>query len=245
VLILASPLASCRPYAPLVRVLSTTFTVVVLELPGSGGSIPLRTPWTSRQYGAFVAEVIRVLPLGAPVVIGHGASATIAIEASCLSPRDVSALVLADPSRRRRRPPRRGPLRGRAARALARAPLGAGGRGERGPASRELRVPRPRCARAAVLDLGPSVTVPTMLAWSARRPLSLANAVAAALGAAQIVLGEASNRDWIAAKPAAFAAHVRRFVVRASRRCVRSAPDLRADRESGPVPTPKVAVLAS
>lgn len=95
-LLLASPLALARTYRRAIRTLCRSFTVVCVELPGSGGSDRLAEPWTTKRYAEWALELVRYLPLAAPVVVGHGASSSIAAELAALAPAEIGGLVLVD-----------------------------------------------------------------------------------------------------------------------------------------------------
>jgi pimeloyl-ACP methyl ester carboxylesterase len=95
-LVLTSPLAFGRTYMRAMRSLCRSFTVVCVELPGSGGSEKLAEPWSVEQYAEWTLELVRYLPLAAPVVIGHGASAAVAVELARLAPQEIGGVVLAD-----------------------------------------------------------------------------------------------------------------------------------------------------
>jgi pimeloyl-ACP methyl ester carboxylesterase len=96
-LLLVDPLALGRTYVHAVRALSRSFTVVCVELPGSGGSERLPEPWSLERYAEWTLELVRHLPLAAPVVMAHGASAPIATELARLAPKEIGGVVLADP----------------------------------------------------------------------------------------------------------------------------------------------------
>jgi len=95
-LLLASPLVRAGTYDHAVRALSRSFTVVCVELPGAGLSSRLVDPWTARQYAEWSLELIRHLPLAAPIVVGHGAAAQVATELAHLAPNEIGGVVLAD-----------------------------------------------------------------------------------------------------------------------------------------------------
>ena len=95
-LLLASPLALARRYRGAIRTLARSFTVVCVELPGSGGSEPLTSPWSVERYAEWVLELVRYLPLAAPIVVGHGGSTAIAAELAGLAPSEIGGLVLVD-----------------------------------------------------------------------------------------------------------------------------------------------------
>jgi pimeloyl-ACP methyl ester carboxylesterase len=96
-LLLVSPLALARTYLPAVRSLCRSFTVVCVELPGSGRSERLPEPWSVERYAEWTLELVRHLPLAAPVVMAHGASAPIATELARIAPGEISGVVLGDP----------------------------------------------------------------------------------------------------------------------------------------------------
>lgn len=95
-LLLASPLALARTYRRAIRTLCRSFTIVCVELPGSGGSERLAEPWTTKRYAEWALELVRYLPLAAPVVVGHGGSTAIAVELAALAPAEIGGLVLVD-----------------------------------------------------------------------------------------------------------------------------------------------------
>src|SRR5690606_6721549 len=98
VLVVASPLVLARTYARMARLLAASFTVVVIEPPGSGGSQRLDRAWSFERYGAWIVEVIRCMPLAAPIVVGHSISASMVIEAARMAPQEMRAMVLVGPS---------------------------------------------------------------------------------------------------------------------------------------------------
>jgi pimeloyl-ACP methyl ester carboxylesterase len=95
-LLLASPLALGRTYLRAVGALRRSFTVVCVELPGSGGSERLAAPWSVERYAAWTLELIRHLPLAAPIVVGHAGSSAIARELAQLAPDEIGGLVVLD-----------------------------------------------------------------------------------------------------------------------------------------------------
>lgn len=95
-LLVASPLALASTYRRAIRTLCRSFTVVCVELPGSGGSERLLEPWSTARYAAWVLELVRYLPLAAPVVVGHGASTAVAAALAELAPSEIGGLVLVD-----------------------------------------------------------------------------------------------------------------------------------------------------
>jgi pimeloyl-ACP methyl ester carboxylesterase len=95
-LLLASPLALASTYQRAIRTLCGTFTVVCVELPGSGGSERLIEPWSTERYAEWVLELVRYLPLASPIVVGHGASKPVAAALAKLAPSEIGGLVLVD-----------------------------------------------------------------------------------------------------------------------------------------------------
>lgn len=95
-LLLASPLALARTYQRAIRSLCRSFTVVCVELPGSGGSERLAEPWSTQRYAEWALELVRYLPLAAPIVVGHGGSTAIAAALAALAPAEIGGLVLVD-----------------------------------------------------------------------------------------------------------------------------------------------------
>jgi pimeloyl-ACP methyl ester carboxylesterase len=94
--LLPSPLLRAESYAPLRRALARRFTVLVLELPGSGRSERLSSPWRVEQLASFVRLFLS--SLGAPaIVLGHSHSAPVAYHVAMDGARACAAVVLADP----------------------------------------------------------------------------------------------------------------------------------------------------
>lgn len=98
-LFLASPLALARSYRRATRTLCRSHTVVCVELPGSGGSQPLGEPWSVERYAEWALELVRYLPLAAPIVVGHGGSIAIAAELARRAPSEIGGLVLVEAGR--------------------------------------------------------------------------------------------------------------------------------------------------
>jgi pimeloyl-ACP methyl ester carboxylesterase len=84
-LLIASPLLGARTYLAAMRKLCRSYTVVCVELPGSGASERLAAPWSTERYAAWTLDFMRHLPLAAPVVIGDGAAAPIASQVARLA----------------------------------------------------------------------------------------------------------------------------------------------------------------
>ena len=96
ILVIASPLVGARRYLPMMQALAPSFTVVCVELPGSGGSGKLEEAWTVAQYAEWTIELCRRMPLAAPLLIGHAASARVALEVSRLVPSEVAGAILVE-----------------------------------------------------------------------------------------------------------------------------------------------------
>lgn len=95
-LVLASPLALARSYMRAMRSLCRWFTVVCVELPGCGGSARLARPWSPARYARWALELVRDLPLAAPIVLGHAGSVPIALELARLAPDEIGGVVIAE-----------------------------------------------------------------------------------------------------------------------------------------------------
>lgn len=217
VLIVASPLVLARTYLPTVRKLASSFTVVVVEPPGGGGSDRLEHAWTFERYGAWLVDLVRRVPLAAPIVVGHSDSAPMVMEAARLAPEDLRGIVLVGPC---------GACEPRSvARVVAARALDA-----LGEPLFTLRV-TPHLVRNAVRHRGgfvhhvraaaavdcarsaSGVRVPTLLAWGDRDrtvPLECASRLGRAIDGAKLVVGSGAH-DWIVTEADAFAAALRRF----------------------------------
>lgn len=226
VLVVASPLGLARTYRPLVRRLASSFTVVVIEPPGSGGSDRLDHAWTFQRYGSWLVDVVRRMPLAGPIVIGHASSAPIVVEAARLAPRDLAGIVLAGAHGASEPRSIAQLVTSRAIDALGELAFSAR------LATHLLRnVFRHRgtflehVRAAAVVDsarAAADVRLPTLLAWGDRDhtvPLACASRLGRAIEGAKLVVGSGSH-DWLVTRPEAFAAAVRRFAsnVASSRR---------------------------
>jgi pimeloyl-ACP methyl ester carboxylesterase len=226
VLVVASPLVLARTYRPLVRCLASSFTVVVVEPPGSGGSDRLDNAWNFERYGAWLVDLVRRMPLAGPIVIGHSDSAAMVIEAARLAPEELSGIVLvgacgaSEP---------RSVARLVTARAID--ALGEPGFSLRVVPHLLRNVVRHRgtflehVRAAAAVDsahAAADVRAPTLLAWGDRDrtvPLACASRLGRVIDGAKLVVGSGSH-DWLVTHPEAFGGAVRRFasVVASSRR---------------------------
>ncbi len=217
VLLVASPIVLARTYLPLVRALAPSFTVVVAELPGAGGSSRLDRAWPFDRYGAWTIELVRRMPLAAPILVGHSDAAPAVIEAARLAPDELGAIALVAPCGAC---PRRSPLRVVAARARdALAEIGLTLRVAPHLAVNALRHRRTfldhvrAAARVDVAVAARGLRVPTLLAWGDRDrtvPLACASRLRREIPDAKLVVGSGSH-DWILTAPDAFAAALRRF----------------------------------
>lgn len=218
-LVVASPLLSARAYLPVMRALASWFTVIVVDLPGAGGSGRLEHAWSAERYGAWIVELIARMPLAAPILVGHADAAPLVIEAARLAPDELRAVVLV------------GPWGGGSTRGLLHLVLGRA-RDALGELAFTLRKARHLLAnairhrrtfvehlrsarRADMIAAARGLRVDTMLAWGDRDravPLVSASRLGCAIPRATLVVGHGS-RDWLATAPDAFAAALRRFLV--------------------------------
>lgn len=224
VLLVASPLVLARTYLPVMRALAPRFTVVVVELPGAGGSDRLDQAWTFERYGEWTIELVRRMPLAAPILVGHSDAAPVVIEAARLAPAEVRAVALVGPCGAC---PARSTLRVVAAR--ARDALGELGLTLRMAPHLVTNALRHRktfldhvraAARVDVASAARELRVPTLLAWGDRDrtvPLACASRLGREIPDAKLVVGSGSH-DWLVTAPDAFAAALRRFVEESVRR---------------------------
>lgn len=71
--------------------------VIMLDLPGYGGSEPFDSVHDLSSYAHFLRDFFKALELPKAVVIGHSFGASIAIVFTCLYPRQIEKLVLIAP----------------------------------------------------------------------------------------------------------------------------------------------------
>jgi pimeloyl-ACP methyl ester carboxylesterase len=218
VLLVASRLVTARSYLPLVRELAPWFTVVVLELPGSGRSDRTEGSWSYARTGAWLVELVRRLPLADPVVVGHSDSAPAAVEAARLAPDEMRALVLVDPlGAARPKGIARTVLAHARGAVLEPAFLLRATRAALGNALRHGRTFAEHVRAACNVDLEPAaraLQIPTLLAWGERDttvPLASATRLAGMIDGAKLVVGRGGH-DWLATQPDAFTASLRRFL---------------------------------
>lgn len=98
IILVPSPLILARTYGPLVRRLSETKQVVVIELPGSGASSRVAAPLSPRARADVIARVLDALAIDRAVVIGHSSSGAGVLAFGHRHPDRTRALVLADPT---------------------------------------------------------------------------------------------------------------------------------------------------
>ena len=88
---------SGRYFTPLARVLAASARVLVLDLPGFGGSPRPAAPLSIREHAEVVAEVIARVGLRRPVLVGHSMGAQVVAEAALTHPETAGAVVLIGP----------------------------------------------------------------------------------------------------------------------------------------------------
>jgi pimeloyl-ACP methyl ester carboxylesterase len=216
-LFVASPLVLARTYRPVVRQLASSFTVIVVEPPGSGGSDRLEQVWSYERYGAWLVDLVRRMPLASPIVVGHSDSAPIVLEAARIAPDELRGIVLVGPcgaseprSVARLVTARAIDALGEPRFSLAVTPhlLRNLLRHRRSFVAHVRAAARVDSARAAE-----EIRVPTLLAWGDRDrtvPLACASRLGRAINGAKLVVGSGSH-DWLVTCPNAFSAAVRRF----------------------------------
>jgi pimeloyl-ACP methyl ester carboxylesterase len=217
--ILATPLALGRTYAPTAACLAAAFRVVTVEMPGSGGGSRLRTPWDMEAYADWVAGCFDALSIEEPTVIGHSFSGGVALVMGAVHAEKVGRLVLASTvgADCPRSVPRM--VLGRGVDAILEAGLTLWGwhhvafnllahtRNSLGLVS--------RAAAADLSGYARQVHAPTLLAWGAHdftTPPRCAAALQAVLPDARLYVSERGSHDWIVGRPDEFAAAVREFV---------------------------------
>jgi pimeloyl-ACP methyl ester carboxylesterase len=96
--IIASPLILASSYKPTIRALCQTYSVFVVDLPGSGRASRVGRPWGLEQYVDWLTGFFEQLRLSSAIVIGHSNSGGVAIAFALAHPEKVSKLVLTDSS---------------------------------------------------------------------------------------------------------------------------------------------------
>ena len=86
-----------RTYRRTARCLAARFTVITIELPGSGRASKLTDPWSFEVYAAWLEKLLGALELAErPIVVGHSNSGAVALLLAATSPDCVARLVLVD-----------------------------------------------------------------------------------------------------------------------------------------------------
>lgn len=88
---------SGRYFTRLARELSRSARVLVLDLPGFGGSPRPTAPLSIHEHGEVVAEVMARSGLVRPVLVGHSMGAQIVTEVALAHPEAVAGVVLIGP----------------------------------------------------------------------------------------------------------------------------------------------------
>ncbi len=65
---------------PLGNLLSSDYRITILDFPGFGESEEPKTPWTIENYSDLLEELIKILNIKKPVVIGHSFGGRVAIK---------------------------------------------------------------------------------------------------------------------------------------------------------------------
>lgn len=189
---------SCNDFAQTLAML--TEPALAVDLPGFGRSAPPPSPWTPRDYAAFLDEEL-LAALRAPVVlVGHSFGGRVAVHLAAAHPDAVRALVLTGaPLSRDHNGTARPAKAYRAVRALARAGLVGERRLEaarRRYGSADYRNAEGVMREVLVASLAASddeavanVTCPVALVWGARdtaAPLAVAERAQAAFSRARL-----------------------------------------------------------
>lgn len=95
VVLIASMVVRARSYLPLIRELSKTHQVWVLEPPGSGRGSRLAEPWSVARYGEWVNAILEENDLRQLTLVGHSNSGPVAMDVALRS-RRIANLVLVD-----------------------------------------------------------------------------------------------------------------------------------------------------
>jgi pimeloyl-ACP methyl ester carboxylesterase len=90
-------LVRAKSYRTTMRALASRgFRVISLEMPGCGRASVLHEPWSFEKYAEWLEQVLEVIPLRQPILIGHSNSGPIAILAASEFGQKLGKLVLAD-----------------------------------------------------------------------------------------------------------------------------------------------------
>lgn len=216
-LLLASMLVRARTYLPLIRKLAAHFRVLVVELPGTGRSAPVRRPWTLDEYARWTARLMEQLRLPRVLLVGHSNSGAVALLLAAHHGEGVDKLVLADTigARRERSIPR--VVGARLVDALFEWSLNLRAWWHIGfNALRHSRTFFHQVkvgSLAALLHLAHRVRMPVLLAWGRRdhtMPLSCAARLRERLSRARVYVGVGSH-DWLITEPREFTRAVLAF----------------------------------
>lgn len=96
VVLLGSPLAPGDCLLPTAHHLARFSRVRLFELPGSGRSERLATPWSRQEYADWAAAAIAWCGLDRPAVVGYSYSGLVAVTLAARYARACGALVVAD-----------------------------------------------------------------------------------------------------------------------------------------------------
>jgi pimeloyl-ACP methyl ester carboxylesterase len=88
---------SGRYFTRLARELGRSVGVLVLDLPGFGGSPRPAAPLSIAEHGRVVADVIARTAADRPVLVGHSMGAQVVAEAALARPEAVAGVVLVGP----------------------------------------------------------------------------------------------------------------------------------------------------
>ena len=94
ILILASQVVTARSYRSTLNALSQSYRVICLELPGSGRSDGVKSPFTQQQSADWLTQFMKQLDIASAVVVGHSCSGAPAISLAQTHSKLVSHLVL-------------------------------------------------------------------------------------------------------------------------------------------------------
>ena len=96
VAILPSPLAPADCYLPTALRLAGHFRTHLIEMPGSGRSEQLDSPWSVSDYAGWAAAAISERGLTRPAVVAHSYSGAVGVVLAARHPESVGALVVVD-----------------------------------------------------------------------------------------------------------------------------------------------------
>jgi 3-oxoadipate enol-lactonase len=96
VALLVSPLATAECYLPTAERLALRARAHLIEMPGSGRSEKLSSPWSLHDYADWAAAALAELGLERPAVFGHSYSGLVAVALAARYPERCGAIVVAD-----------------------------------------------------------------------------------------------------------------------------------------------------